>query len=106
MANQNNKNGGQQEQLLQIRRDKLETLRQEGLDPFVITKFDVTHHTNDIRVNFEELEFEPPVDEEGKAVVVDLKDIPEGKVVTLAGRMMFKRVMAACSFIRAERLRR
>ena len=98
MANQNNKNGGQQEQLLQIRRDKLETLRQEGLDPFVITKFDVTHHTNDIRVNFEELEFEPPVDEEGKAVVVDLKDIPEGKVVTLAGRMMFKRVMGKASF--------
>ena len=98
MANQNNKNGGQQEQLLQIRRDKLETLRQEGLDPFVITKFDVTHHTSDIRVNFEELEFEPPVDEEGKAVVVDLKDIPEGKVVTLAGRMMFKRVMGKASF--------
>ncbi len=98
MANQNNKNGGQQDQLLQIRRDKLDTLRQEGLDPFVITKFDVTHHTNDIRVNFEELEFEAPVDEEGKTQVVELQDIPEGKVVTLAGRMMFKRVMGKASF--------
>ena len=85
-------------QLLQIRRDKLAELQAAGRDPFRITKYDQTHHTSDIREHFDELEFVPPVDEEGKAKVVPLEDIPEGKVVSIAGRMMFKRVMGKASF--------
>ena len=73
------KNAGQQDenQLLKIRREKLEALQEAGRDPFVITKFDVTHHTTDVRDGFDEL---------------------EGKDVTIAGRMMFKRVMGKASF--------
>ncbi|MGN8773841.1 lysine--tRNA ligase [Candidatus Weimeria sp. HCP3S3_B5] len=85
-------------QLLQIRRDKLAELQAAGRDPFRITKYDQTNHTSDIREHFDELEFVPPVDEEGKAKVVPLEDIPEGKVVSIAGRMMFKRVMGKASF--------
>ncbi|MCR5793074.1 MAG: lysine--tRNA ligase [Lachnospiraceae bacterium] len=68
-------------QLLQVRRDKLAELQQNGKDPFQITKFDVTHHSMDIKDNFEEL---------------------EGKKVTVAGRMMFKRVMGKASFCNVQ----
>ena len=73
------KNAGQQDenQLLKIRREKLEALQEAGRDPFVITKFDVSHHTTDVRDGFDEL---------------------EGQDVTIAGRMMFKRVMGKASF--------
>ena len=85
-------------QLLQVRRDKLKELQAAGRDPFRITKYDQTHHTSDIREHFNELEFVPPVDEEGKNKVVPLDEIPKEKVVSIAGRMMFKRVMGKASF--------
>ncbi len=84
--------------LRQVRRDKLSELQAAGKDPFQIVKYDQTHHTQQIRDNFETLEFVAPVDEEGKAVVVPLSDIPSEKVVSLAGRMMSKRVMGKASF--------
>ena len=64
-------------QLRKVRREKVAMLREMGRDPFVITKFDQTHHSIDIREHFEEL---------------------EGKEVKIAGRMMFKRVMGKASF--------
>ena len=77
--NQENNSGAQQDvnQLLQVRYDKLHELQANGKDPFVITKYDVTHHSTDIKENYDEL---------------------EGKEVSLAGRMMFKRVMGKASF--------
>ena len=84
--------------LRQVRRDKLSELQAQGRDPFQIVKYDQTHHTQTIRDNFETLEFVPPVDEEGKAVAVPLSDVPAEKVVSLAGRMMSKRVMGKASF--------
>ena len=79
MAEQNN-NGGQQQdlnQLIQVRYDKLHELQANGKDPFVITKYDVTHHSTDIKDNFDAL---------------------EGQVASIAGRMMLKRVMGKASF--------
>ena len=63
--------------LLQVKMDKLKELKNNGKDPFFINKFDVTHHSIDIKENFEEL---------------------EGKNVTVAGRIMSKRVMGKASF--------
>ena len=62
---------------IRVRMDKLKTLQEAGNDPFEITKYDVTHHTKDIKDNFDEL---------------------EGKVVSVAGRLMAKRVMGKASF--------
>ena len=84
--------------LRQVRRDKLAELQAAGKDPFQIVKYDQTHHTQQIRDNFETLEFVVPTDEEGKAVTVPLSDIPAEKLVSLAGRMMSKRVMGKASF--------
>ena len=64
-------------QLLKVRREKLADLQENGKDPFQITKFDVTHHSMEVKNAFDEL---------------------EGKTVTLAGRMMSKRVMGKASF--------
>ena len=64
-------------QLRKVRREKLADLQANGKDPFVITKFDQTHHSMEIKDNFEEM---------------------EGKTVTIAGRMMSKRVMGKASF--------
>ncbi len=64
-------------ELLQIRRDKLKELQKAGKDPFQITKYDVTHHSNEIKEQFESL---------------------EGKEVSVAGRMMSKRIMGKASF--------
>ena len=64
-------------QLLKVRREKLADLQANGKDPFQITKFDVTHHSMEVKNAFDEL---------------------EGKTVTLAGRMMSKRVMGKASF--------
>lgn len=64
-------------QLLKVRREKLTNLQEAGKDPFIITKCDVTHHSMDIKNNYDEM---------------------EGKTVTIAGRMMFKRVMGKASF--------
>ncbi|MCR5671644.1 MAG: lysine--tRNA ligase, partial [Butyrivibrio sp.] len=103
MAENNQQNNQQNTQedvgrLRQVRRDKLSELQSQGRDPFQIVKYDQTHHTSDIREKFEELEFTAPVGEDGKSLVVPIEDIPEGKLVSLAGRMMSKRVMGKASF--------
>ena len=76
-ANQNGNTGQDLNQLLRIRREKLAQLQEAGQDPFQITKYDVTHHSTEIRDNFEEM---------------------EGRTVSVAGRMMSKRVMGKASF--------
>ena len=81
------KKGGQQQdanQLIQVRYDKLHELQANGKNPFEITKYDVTHHSTDIKDNFESL---------------------EGQEVTVAGRMMFKRVMGKASFCNVQDLK-
>ncbi len=85
--NQNNqqKNAEQDlHQLLKVRREKLAELQQNGKDPFQITKYDVTAHSSDIKDHFEEM---------------------EGKTVTIAGRMMSKRVMGKASFCNVQDLK-
>lgn len=88
MAEQNKQNQQPKEQdinqLLKVRREKLAALQEAGKDPFRITKFDVTHHSMDIKDNFEEL---------------------EGKKVTVAGRIMSKRVMGKASFCNVQDLK-
>ncbi len=98
--NQQNNNAPQEDvgRLRQVRRDKLSELQEQGRDPFQIVKYDQTHHTSDIRDNFEALEFVAPTGEDGKAVIVPLEEVPSEKVVSLAGRMMSKRVMGKASF--------
>ena len=83
MAEQNN-NQQDLNQLLQVRYDKLHELQENGKDPFVITKYDVTNHSTDIIDNF---------------------DMMEGKPVSIAGRMMFKRVMGKASFCNIQDLK-
>ena len=70
-------------EVLRLRREKLSALRAEGRDPFVITKYDVTHHSADVKASFEEL---------------------EGKTVSVAGRMMSKRIMGKASFCHVQDL--
>lgn len=70
-------------QLLKVRRDKLADLQANGKDPFKIVKFDVTHHSQEIKDYFEEL---------------------ENRTVTIAGRMMSKRVMGKASFCHVQDL--
>ena len=80
MADETNRNDTQQQdlgELLRIRREKLKALQDEGRDPFQITKFDVTHHTQDIKDNFDAL---------------------EGSEVSVGGRLMSKRGMGKVSF--------
>ena len=80
MADETNRNDTQQQdlgELLYIRREKLKALQDEGRDPFQITKFDVTHHTQDIKDNFDAL---------------------EGSEVSVGGRLMSKRGMGKVSF--------
>ena len=85
MAEQQKKPQGQQDvnQLLKVRREKLENLQNEGKDPFVITKYDVTKHSKEIKEHFDEL---------------------ENTEVSIAGRMMFKRVMGKASFCNIQDL--
>ena len=71
-------------QLLKVRREKLADLQENGKNPFEIMKYDVTHHSEDIREQFQEL---------------------EGKTVSVAGRMMSKRVMGKASFCHVQDLR-
>ena len=90
MAQENNANIPQQEaqqdvnELRQVRVDKLTALQQAGNDPFVITKFDQTHHSAVIKENFDEL---------------------EGQTVRIAGRMMSKRIMGKASFCNVQDLK-
>ena len=69
-------------------------LQERGKDPFQITKYDVTNHTTEIKDNFEKFECEH--DEEGKLV----KD--PAKLVSIAGRIMLKRVMGKASFCNVQ----
>ena len=105
MAKNNNGQTQDVNQLLKIRREKLANLQAEGKDPFQITKYDQTHHTSDIRENFDQLEIVPEVDAEGKSIIPELSEIPAEKVVSLAGRIMFKRVMGKASFINIRDLK-
>ena len=70
--------------LLQVRRDKLKELQESGRDPFQIMKYDVTHHSRDIKEGFESL---------------------EGQTVSVAGRIMSKRVMGKASFCNVQDLK-
>lgn len=70
-------------QLLKVRRDKLKELQENGKDPFIITKYDVTHHSQEIKDHFDEL---------------------EGQTVSIAGRVMSKRVMGKASFCNIQDL--
>ncbi|MBQ7795325.1 MAG: lysine--tRNA ligase, partial [Lachnospiraceae bacterium] len=83
-----NAKGGQQEQdlnqLLKVRREKLAELQANGKDPFVITKYDQNAHSADIKENYAEF---------------------EGKEVSIAGRMMSKRVMGKASFRNVQDLK-
>ncbi len=85
-------------EILQIRRQKLADLQAAGKDPFQITKFDQTHHADDVRNNIDQLEVVIGTDEEGKSIIPEMSEIPAEKIVTLAGRIMFKRVMGKASF--------
>ena len=69
--------------VLAVRRQKLDELRAEGHDPFLITKYDRTHHSNEIKDNYEAL---------------------EGKAVSVAGRLMSKRIMGKASFCHVQDL--
>lgn len=80
MAGQQNQDVNQ---LLKVRREKLQELQENGKDPFRITKYDVTHHSQEIRDHFDKL---------------------EGQEVSAAGRMMFKRVMGKASFCNIQDL--
>ena len=101
--------------LLQVRRDKLAQLQAEGKDPFKITTYDQTHHTDEVKALYEELEkkllagWEYPsvegLDEEQKKQVLKedynkRRELLDAQAihVSIAGRMMFKRVMGKASF--------
>jgi lysyl-tRNA synthetase class 2 len=71
-------------QLRKVRREKLAELQKDGKDPFVITKYEQTHHSQELKDHFEEL---------------------EGKEVSIAGRMMSKRVMGKASFCNVQDLK-
>ena len=83
MAEQKNVQEQDINQLIKVRRDKLKELQENGKDPFQITKYDVTNHSTDIKDDF---------------------DAFEGKEVSIAGRMMFKRVMGKASFCNIQDL--
>jgi lysyl-tRNA synthetase class 2 len=80
----NNQNEPDINHLLKVRREKLDTLQQDGKDPFIITKYNVTTHTGDIKDNYDEM---------------------EGKSVSIAGRLMQKRVMGKASFANVQDLK-
>lgn len=87
MAEAQNRGKEQQEQdinqLLKVRREKLAALQESGKDPFQITKYDVTHHSQEIKENYDAL---------------------EGKKVSIAGRVMSKRIMGKASFCNVQDL--
>ena len=83
MGEKNNQPQQNINELLKVRRDKLAELQANGKDPFQIMKYDVTHHSMEIKNNFDEL---------------------EGKIVSIAGRMMSKRVMGKASFCHIQDL--
>ena len=86
MAQQQNQTQTQEDinQLLKVRREKLSQLQEYGKDPFCITKFDVTAHSTDVKEDYSQW---------------------EGKEVSMAGRMMSKRVMGKASFCNVQDLK-
>ena len=109
-------------QLLQVRREKLANLQEAGRDPFIITKFDQTHHSDEVKELYTAHENEllagrEPVNTEGmdeqaartavnddyneRRAIMDASPIP----VSIAGRMMFKRVMGKASFCNIQDLK-
>ncbi len=84
MAGEKNVQEQDLNQLLKIRREKLSELQAAGKDPFQITKYDVTHHSSDIKENY---------------------DTMEGQIVRVAGRVMQKRVMGKASFCNVQDLK-
>jgi len=88
--------------LRQVRRDKLSQLQAEGKDPFKIVKYDQTHHTKQIRDNADKFETILEVGEDGKTITPKREDIPAEKLVSIAGRMMSKRVMGKASFCNVQ----
>ena len=83
VAEQKNAQEQDLNQLRKVRREKLADLQENGKNPFLITKYDVTHHSMEIKDNFEEM---------------------EGKDVSIAGRIMSKRVMGKASFCNVQDL--
>jgi len=83
MGEKNNQPQQNINELLKVRRDKLAELQANGKDPFQIMKYDVTHHSMEVKNNFDEL---------------------EGKTVSIAGRIMSKRVMGKASFCHIQDL--
>ena len=125
MAEQNNQKGGQQQdvnQLLKIRREKLQNLQEAGNDPFVITKYEQTHHSDEVRALYEEHEAKllagreavntDGMDEAAAREAVN-NDYNERRAimdadpieVSIAGRMLFKRVMGKASFCNIQDLK-
>ena len=124
MAEQNRNQAPQQDlsQLLKVRHEKLANLQEAGKDPFVITKYDQTHHSTDVRAIYEEHEAKllagrvaPNVEgmDEQQAKEVIQKDYDERRAimdaspiqVSIAGRMLFKRVMGKASFCNIQDLK-
>ncbi|WP_075680366.1 lysine--tRNA ligase [Roseburia sp. 831b] len=121
MADQNN-NQQDLNQLLKVRREKLQDLQNNGKDPFVITKYDVTHHSSDVKEQYNAHEAEilagrvapniEGLDEAAKKDVINA-DYNERRAimdaqpiqVSIAGRMMFKRVMGKASFCNIQDLK-
>ena len=126
MGNQENKNNNAPQQdlneLLRIRREKLQTLQEAGKDPFVITKYDQEHHSDEVKCLYEKHEAEllagrvavntDGMDEaEARQAIND--DYNERRAimdaspiqVSIAGRMMFKRVMGKASFCNIQDLK-
>ena len=81
-----------------IRREKLAALQEAGRDPFAIVRYGQTHHTAEVVERFEELETVPETDAEGKQIVPALEELPQAHRLSLAGRLMGKRVMGKASF--------
>ena len=125
MAEQNNQKGGQQQdvnQLLKIRREKLQNLQEAGNDPFVITKYNQTHHSDEVRSLYEAHEAKllagraavntDGMDEAAAREAIN-NDYNERRAimdadpieVSIAGRMLFKRVMGKASFCNIQDLK-
>ena len=127
MAEQNNENRNVEtaedmSELLKIRRQKLTDLQTAGKDPFTITKYDQTHHTDEVKALYEALEAKklagratPNTDglDEAEARAVKKADYEERRAimdaepiqVSIAGRLMFKRVMGKASFCNLQDLK-
>ena len=126
MAENNNQNNQAKpqdiNQLLKVRRDKLKNLQDAGRDPFQITKYEQTHHTDEVRCLYEEHESKllagrtaPSVEglDEAEAKEILKQDYNDKRAimdadpihVSVAGRMLFKRVIGKASFCNIQDLK-